>query len=307
MKVLIVWGSKMGGTEEIAAIIGEALRLAGLEVTLAPAGRAPWPRDFAAVIIGGALYANRWHPDARRFANQHLEQLRGRPVWLFSSGPLDDSARHHDLPPPPQVATLMDRIGALGHVTFGGRLTPEHAKGRMAAAMARRTAGDWRAPDQIRAWADELARAIPTARPRPAMEPRPRRLPRLVAHAVLAWFLYALVAAVLPLRSGLTVLSVPLIFAAVSYLYFRPGRTRDAGATALSFLAIGAALALATATVTALLHIGGRPPFAKFIEVVTFWLPLLLAFLTTWSVGALMLSIPASPSSISTRSSAGSS
>jgi menaquinone-dependent protoporphyrinogen oxidase len=297
MKVLIVWGSKMGGTEEIAAILGEELQLAGFEVTLAAAGLAPPPRDFEAVVIGGALYANRWHPEARRFVSRYRRELRQRPTWMFSSGPLDDSAHHREIPPPSQVAALMDRIGAIGHITFGGRLSPEHAKGGMAAAMARNHAGDWRDPAHIRAWAAELARLLPTARPRPAIDPPARRLSRLGVHAALAWFAYALTAAALPLGSSLTLLAAPLLFAATAYLYFRPGRTRDPGPTALGFVAIGAVLALGAATATALLHIGGRPPFAKFAEVTTFWGPLLLAFVATWGVGALMLSIPSSPPS----------
>lgn len=295
MKVLIVWGSKMGGTEGIAQVLGEALQRAGFEVTRSAADRAPAPRDFAAVVIGGALYANRWHPDARRYTRRYLEQLRGRPVWLFSSGPLDDSARDRELPPPSQLAALMDRLGALGHVTFGGRLSAEHARGAMATAMARSHAGDWRDPARIRAWAEALAQQLPTARPRPAFDPPPRRLPRLVAHAALAWFSYAVVAAIFPLHSLLPVLSVPLLFSLAGYLYFRPGRTRDADAAALGYVLVGAALALATAAVTAALHIGGRPPFAKFVEVTTFWLPLLLGGLTIWGVGALMLSLPTTP------------
>jgi menaquinone-dependent protoporphyrinogen oxidase len=50
----------------------------------------------------------------------------------------------------------MERIGARGHVTFGGRLSPD-AKGFPASAMAKKNAGDWRDPKQVRAWAHQLA------------------------------------------------------------------------------------------------------------------------------------------------------
>ena len=56
---------------------------------------------------------------------RHLADLRSKPVWLFSSGPLDDSATEKDIPPIKSVAKLLDRVGARGHVTFGGRLEEE--------------------------------------------------------------------------------------------------------------------------------------------------------------------------------------
>jgi menaquinone-dependent protoporphyrinogen oxidase len=112
-----------------------------------------------AVIVGGGLYANRWHRAARRFVLRHREALRQLPVWFFSSGPLDDRADREILAPPGQVQRLMERVGALTHVTFGGRLSPD-ARGFPASAMARTHAGDWRNPERIRAWAAELARRL---------------------------------------------------------------------------------------------------------------------------------------------------
>jgi hypothetical protein len=106
--------------------------------------------------VGGALYAHRWHGDARRFVKRHAAELQRRPTWLFSSGPLDASATRAEIPPVPQVRQLMGRIGARGHTTFGGRLTAD-ARGFVASSMARTHAGDWRDPGQIRAFARRIA------------------------------------------------------------------------------------------------------------------------------------------------------
>jgi menaquinone-dependent protoporphyrinogen oxidase len=73
------------------------------------------------------------------------------PVWLVSSGPLDDSAAQQDIPPTSQVRKLAARVGARGHATFGGRLSPD-AKGLLARAMAKNSAGDWRDPAHVRRW-----------------------------------------------------------------------------------------------------------------------------------------------------------
>jgi menaquinone-dependent protoporphyrinogen oxidase len=50
----------------------------------------------------------------------------------------------------------MERIGASGHVTFGGRLTPD-AQGYPASAMAQKRSGDWRDAAEVRTWARSVA------------------------------------------------------------------------------------------------------------------------------------------------------
>jgi menaquinone-dependent protoporphyrinogen oxidase len=156
MRALIAYGSKRGGTAELAATIASALETHGIEADVRPAAEAGPPGAYDAVIVAGALYMNRWHRQARRFVRRQTRGLRDRPVWLVSSGPLDDSSRESDVPPVPQVAELMARIGARGHATFGGRLARD-AKGFPASAMAKTSAGDWRDVEQVRRFAAAVA------------------------------------------------------------------------------------------------------------------------------------------------------
>ena len=158
-RVLIAFGSRNGGTADIARWIAAAMEADGLDVVVRPAGNVRSVAAFDAVVLGGALYANRWHADARRFVRRHARRLRGRPVWLFSSGPLDASADDHEIPAVRGVQELLTRVGARGHYTFGGRLTSD-AKGFPAHAMAKKHAGDWRDPDHIRRVANEIADAL---------------------------------------------------------------------------------------------------------------------------------------------------
>lgn len=159
MRVLVAYGSKMGGTKGIAETVGEELRVRGLEVEVRSAGDRVDVDPYDAVVVGGALYAMRWHKDARGFVKRNAAVLRTKPVWLFSDGPLDDSAAQREIPPVKGVQKLMDRVGARGHATFGGRL-PADARGFPASAMAKEHAGDWRDMDQIRTWADQVAAAL---------------------------------------------------------------------------------------------------------------------------------------------------
>ena len=85
-------------------------------------------------------------------------------MWLFSSGPLDDSAGERTIPPVGQVRSLIDRVNARGHATFGGRLAID-AKGFPASAMAKKNAGDWRDPECIRRWAGEIADSLVPSMP----------------------------------------------------------------------------------------------------------------------------------------------
>jgi menaquinone-dependent protoporphyrinogen oxidase len=143
--------------------MAQALRSEGLDVDVRSAhglgADAPDISAYDAVIVGGALYANRWHKDARRFVRTHAQELRTRPVWLFSSGPLDDSAQQRDIAPVSQVSIAMREVDARGHATFGGRLAPD-AKGFPASAMAKKNAGDWRDDQQVRAWAHSVVTAL---------------------------------------------------------------------------------------------------------------------------------------------------
>jgi menaquinone-dependent protoporphyrinogen oxidase len=159
MRVLVAYGSKMGGTAGLAEMIGASLRDRDVEADVMPATAVKSLDRYDAAIVGGALYAGRWHRDARRFLRQRRTTLRTMPLWLFSSGPLGDDAQDPDIPPVRQVASLARDLGARGHRTFGGRLLPD-SPGFMARAMASKLAGDWRAPDQVDCWASEIASTL---------------------------------------------------------------------------------------------------------------------------------------------------
>jgi menaquinone-dependent protoporphyrinogen oxidase len=156
VRVLVAYGSKRGGTEGLAQMVASYLRQAGFAVDVLPARGVKDLGAYDTVLVGGALYSARWHRDARRFVKRQTAQLRRRPTYFFSSGPLDHSADQGEIPPVKGVAGLMQRVGAREHTTFGGRLAPD-AKGFPAATMARKNLGDWRSADQVRSWTHHLA------------------------------------------------------------------------------------------------------------------------------------------------------
>ncbi|MFJ9084445.1 flavodoxin domain-containing protein [Streptomyces sp. NPDC102384] len=163
-RVLIAYGTTNGSTAEIAERIGDVLSKEGCVTTVRSADAA-WRNvvEYDAVVLGGALYAGRWHRDARRFARRARRELTVRPVWLFSSGPLDASASDRDIAPVSGVRRIAARIDARGHVTFGGRLD-ENARGRMARMLVNSwKGGDFRDFEHISAWARGIADDVGSA------------------------------------------------------------------------------------------------------------------------------------------------
>jgi menaquinone-dependent protoporphyrinogen oxidase len=156
-RVLIAYGTKNGATAGIAEWIAEELREQGFDTDVRSAASVRDIAAYDAVVLGGGLYAGRWQRDAAGFARRHREALTRRPVWLFSSGPLDASAGERDIPPVRGVARVADRLDARDHVTFGGSLT-EGAQGFIAGQILKQgKGGDFRDREQIRAWAHGIA------------------------------------------------------------------------------------------------------------------------------------------------------
>lgn len=157
MRVLVTYGTKHGGTGGLARVVGEGLVQAGHAVDVLPATKVDSLDRWDAVVVGGALYAWFWHRDARRFVRRHVDELRQRPVWFFSSGPLDDSASRQELPPTGSVARLARLVGARAHKTFGGRLAPE-------VKSAVKVRGDFRDFDATRDWGSRVGGELSRSR-----------------------------------------------------------------------------------------------------------------------------------------------
>ena len=165
-RLLVVVASKHGSTWEIAEAVARGAtdcapgRAAALSAITVPARQQPDPAAFDAVVLGSAVYAGRWLDDAREFATRSAEQLRGRPVWLFSSGPIGAPP----FPPdePYDAATIASVTGAREHRVFPGRLDKAllgFGERAMVTAM-RAPTGDFRNWTAVAAWAAEIAAAV---------------------------------------------------------------------------------------------------------------------------------------------------
>jgi menaquinone-dependent protoporphyrinogen oxidase len=174
MRVIVVCGSSRGGTTEIGRRIAEELVGRGLEADLGDAALVDDLTGHDAVVVGGALYYDRWHHDARQFVARQEATLRAMPVWFFSSGPLDTSATTGSLAPVDGVRALARRVEIREHMTFGGRLD-RSTVGAVERVWARGRYGDFRDPRQIAEWSARITRSLTAAVSVADALPQPRR------------------------------------------------------------------------------------------------------------------------------------
>jgi menaquinone-dependent protoporphyrinogen oxidase len=155
-RVLVAYASKLGSTAEIAESIASTLRTAGLNAIARPVREIRDLRDYDAVILGSALYAAHWQRDANRFVNRNRSALLERPLWLFTSGPLDRKLAAANLPLSPNASEITEGLAPRGHRTFGGRLMAD-APGVDPQILATHPIGDFRDWNVITDWAAGIA------------------------------------------------------------------------------------------------------------------------------------------------------
>ena len=195
MTVLVTYASRYGSTAEIAERIAVTLIEEGVD---ARAQQITQVRDLAGIdafVIGSAVYFGSWLKPATTFVERNREVLAGKPVWLFSSGPLPgavvpdtaagtsgdadgagdaspaDGAQQGVSPAadesePKGVEELAASIGARRHRVFDGALDP-HKLGLRDRMIRALPAGknllpevDGRDWTTIEAWALEIATAL---------------------------------------------------------------------------------------------------------------------------------------------------
>ncbi|PKL63553.1 MAG: protoporphyrinogen oxidase [Methanomicrobiales archaeon HGW-Methanomicrobiales-2] len=170
MKVIVLYASMYGSTKGIAEFIAEKLRQHGLKTEARSVDAAPDIRDYDAVVIGSAVYIGHWIREAAEFVRKNSDVLDGRPVWLFSSGPLkpEPEAVSPDAPgiEPDEIAELRRLVHPRNTRVFSGALDP--AKLGFPHRLLRKLPGgrdllpegDFRNWDDIEAWAASIAREI---------------------------------------------------------------------------------------------------------------------------------------------------
>jgi menaquinone-dependent protoporphyrinogen oxidase len=158
--VIVAYASKHGSTARIAAVIADTLREVGLRADVETADRIGTLVHYDAVVLGSAVYSGAWQRSALAFGERFAPELRVRPTWLFSSGPVGQSAADMPADPPRDARRIAEKVRILGHAWFGGALLPG-TPGFLEGLMLRRgSGGDFRDFETVRAWARSIASTL---------------------------------------------------------------------------------------------------------------------------------------------------
>ena len=184
-RVLVVYGSRHGGTQGIAERIGEVLRSEGLDAVVSAADQVE-DAHADAYVIGSGVYMGKWLKEPIEFIERNTQVISGRPAWLFSSGPLPGSSRDQGTTDPienalgpadgpgsggrKKIEEVSAAIQPRGHAVFQGAFDPADPPSGMAERFVRMMPaarkilppGDYREWDKIEAWAREIAAALIT-------------------------------------------------------------------------------------------------------------------------------------------------
>jgi menaquinone-dependent protoporphyrinogen oxidase len=182
--VLIVYGSRHGGTRGIAQRIGEVLKAEDLEADVVAADHAGDVSAADAFVVGSGVYMGSWLKEPLEFIRRNQLDLAARPTWLFSSGPLRGSSKESAETDPvtnalgpasrpgsggrKKVEELSATIQPRDHRVFFGAFDPNDPPRTLAERVVRMVPaskdilppGDFRDWDEIEAWAKEIARVL---------------------------------------------------------------------------------------------------------------------------------------------------
>jgi menaquinone-dependent protoporphyrinogen oxidase len=165
-KILVVYATTHGSTQEIAETVAATLQQYGLAVDLQPARKVHSLAGYTAVVLGAPMYMFRLHGDARRFLARHQKVItEGLPLALFSGGPYGEDIEKETR----EVRSHLDKelvkypwLHPVSVEIVGGKFDPNHLRfpWSLIPALKQAPAADKRDWTAIRAWAESLVAAI---------------------------------------------------------------------------------------------------------------------------------------------------
>ena len=160
MRLLVSVASRHGGTLDMGTVVADALREAGHEVEEVSPDDVERVDQYDAVVLGSAVYVGRMALGMRALVDRQAGQLRGRPVWLFWSGPVGDTPGAGQTPD--DVTAVATSVAARDVRMFSGRLERDelNISERALVALVHAEQGDFRDLDDVRDWADGIAAAL---------------------------------------------------------------------------------------------------------------------------------------------------
>jgi menaquinone-dependent protoporphyrinogen oxidase len=164
--VLVGYATRYGSTQEVAELIAQVLREAGLQVDVQAVKNVRSIEKYTAFVLGAPLYIGALLKEMQRFLVSHSEGLKSRPVWFFALGPLNDDEKGK-----PDARQQLENalakyswLSPAGIQLFVGKYDPKKLRfpdsllGTLPASpLYQKPLSDLRNWPEIRAWASSLA------------------------------------------------------------------------------------------------------------------------------------------------------
>jgi menaquinone-dependent protoporphyrinogen oxidase len=172
MRVLVVYATAHGSTKGIAERIAARMTQRSVAVTCAAVSEVGVDSGYAAgydaVVLGSAIHGQRWLPEADRYARDHLTELAGKPVWLFSVGmpaALGPRLRGMADREGPKAVAPYGAVRPRGTKLFSGVVRADHLPrlGRAIFRLMGGRYGDFRDMAAVDAWTDDIVDQLRTA------------------------------------------------------------------------------------------------------------------------------------------------
>lgn len=91
LNVLVLYGSRWGGTEKVAQTIADAIKKEGNSVDVFDAKKSPQTIDtYDLVIVGSGLRADKWTKESLEFLEKNAATLKNKKTALFVSCSMAD-------------------------------------------------------------------------------------------------------------------------------------------------------------------------------------------------------------------------
>ena len=177
LRVLVVYGTRWGGTVGVAEKIADALRKADFVVNVVNARKSPTDIDaYDLVIVGSGIRADKWTKETLKFLEENAAVLRGKKTALFVSCQMAD--REEEAREKAKDAYLVKIaeqywLRPVSFGFFGGLMDFKKSHGLLVDIIVRvngrnlrkngldtRRVLDTRDWEQIEAWALEVAGAV---------------------------------------------------------------------------------------------------------------------------------------------------
>ncbi len=162
-KILIAYATRAGSTAEVAQKIAEVIAAKGLEVEVLPVRKVKDLAPYRAVIVGSAIRAAHWLPEAMDFVEAHKAQLCELPTAFFTVSLTMRQKTEANLK---KVESFVDPVRHLcppkAEGFFAGKMDPKTLSipTRIMIRAMKTEHGDYRDWDAVRAWAEDAAHKL---------------------------------------------------------------------------------------------------------------------------------------------------